>query len=68
MMFCTRAFAVLIVMSWKSESDAIDVDTNPCLQEDWVKCGINLGKALFTLYSWSDEVAYQVQKQFNLFQ
>ena len=60
--FSLAAFVVLIVVSWMNSSDAINVDVSPCLQSNWFSCGTNLGKAVFRLHSWSDDVSYQVQK------
>jgi len=57
----TIAFVVLSVTSWMSPSDAINVDATPCLQGNWFTCGTNLGRAVFRLHSWSDEVSYQVK-------
>ncbi len=58
-------FVVLVMTSLHGQSDATNVDITPCLQSNWISCGINLGTAVFQLHTWSSDVPYQVRYFLN---
>ena len=47
-----KLWSILIILSMIYSSQSIDL--TPCVLQDWLSCGVNVGSVYFQLHRWND--------------